>query len=47
MITYIKLWWGWATRCRNSWSYKIAVLFKLTKSPSFEFHKGYFEEVEK
>ena len=39
MIKHIKLWREWAKHCTNSWSYKIAVLFKLANSPTFEAYK--------
>lgn len=48
MNVYIKLWWKWAMNCYNSWPYKILVLFKLAKSPTFESIKAFRSwEVEK
>lgn len=40
---YIQDWWMWAKGSRNCIPYRIAVLFRLAHSPSFEFVKGWHQ----
>ena len=40
---YIQDWWMWAKASRNCIPYRIAVLLRLERSPSFEFIEGWHQ----